>query len=114
MKLFLATLLLFSSASFAGGWTNITTPTRIDIERDHGFMVYGEFGNPAGCVKSDAFYVPIEHPQFDKIYDAVLTAFNNDKKVEVYIHTCESVTWFATSSETWNYMSTKSTLNLSK
>ena len=114
MKFFSAILLLLSSTSFAGGWTNITTPTRIDIERDHGFMVYGEFDNPASCVKSDAFYVPIDHPQYDKIYDAVLTAFNNNKKVQVYIHTCEAVTWFASSSVTWNYMSKKSTLNLSK
>ncbi len=101
-----------SSTAFAGGWSSIATPTRFDIERGGGFMVYGNFGNPGACIVKNKFYVEIEHPQYKELYTAEMTAFTQNKKVQVYVHTCAPVEWYADESTTWNIVGHKSTLHL--
>ena len=39
-------LMTFTHAVKAGSWTQAAEPSRIDIERGNGVMVYGTFGNP--------------------------------------------------------------------
>jgi len=66
MKSFILACLVFASSSaFAvGGLSLAAVPTAIDIERSGGFMVYGEFGNVAGCTTSDRMYIQSSHPQY--------------------------------------------------
>jgi hypothetical protein len=114
MKSIVATLLLLvSSTAFAGGWTSIATPTRVDIERAGGFMVYGNFGNPEGCVVKSKFYVLSSHPQYKEIYTAVMTAFTHNKKIQAYVHTCAPVDWYADANTTWNIVGDKGAVNIS-
>lgn len=91
-----------SLTSLAGGRVTWAVPTQIDIERGNGFMVYGNFGNPGECSMADRFYVKKEHPQYDKIYSAVLSAHASGKEIMAYIHTCEPVLWYSVDSVTYN------------
>jgi hypothetical protein len=102
MKYLLCIFVAFSSALSAGGWSNSATPTRVDIERGNGFMVYGEFGNAGGCTSPNKFYVQKNHPQYSEIYSTVLTAFTAGKKVSAYIHGCNPVGWYSVDSVTYN------------
>ncbi|MCW8878013.1 MAG: hypothetical protein OQK51_13255 [Kangiellaceae bacterium] len=50
-------------------------------------MIWGVFGNPAGCTKDNAVWVKGEHPQYDKLYSTALAAFMAGKKfVFTFIH----------------------------
>lgn len=112
MRYAVVLLVFFSTASFAAGWTNMATPTRIDVERGNGFMVYGSFGNAGTCTVVDRFYVQISHPQYKEIYSAVLAAFTAGKKVQAYIDGCNPVTWYSAASTTFNTLGPSSVLNL--
>lgn len=89
----------------AGSWSESAVPTRIDIERGNGVMVYGAFGNADNCSIGGRFYLKKEHPQYDKAYSAILAAFSAGKKVQVYVNRCEPVTWYATTDTTFNVVS---------
>ena len=102
-----------SSTAFAGEWSSYATPTKINIVRGEGIMVWGYFGNPGSCVTSNTFFVESNHPQYKEIYSAILMVFKDNKKVQTYIHSCAPVEWLTTSSTTWNIMSSNSALNLS-
>jgi hypothetical protein len=105
MKVLLGVLLLcISSAAAAGGWTSFATPSQIDVERGNGFMIYGSFGNAAGCVVADKVYVKISHPQYKEIYSAALTAFTAGKKIKMHIASCEPVTWYSATATTYNIL----------
>lgn len=102
----------FSTCSFAGGWATPAVPTRIEIERGNGFMIYGAFGNAGGCTIPDRIYVEIDHPQYKEIYSTVLVAYMSGKKVEPYIHTCKTRSWYVTPEQTFNTLTSAGTLNL--
>jgi len=106
MKKLIVTLILVSalgtSIANASGRSVWAIPTQIDIERGNGFMVYGAFGNPGECTSSNKFYVKKEHPQYDKIYSAILAAFTSAKKIRTYIHECEPNLWYSSASVTYN------------
>jgi len=105
MKYLLLALAVFVSCSVsAGGRTNWAVPTQIDVERGGGFMVYGDFGNPSECSISNRFYIKIGHPQYDKIYSAVLAAFSSGSKIRIYSHDCEPVMWYSVASTTYNVL----------
>ncbi len=93
---------VMSLNSTAGGRVSWAVPTQIDIERGNGFMVYGSFGNPGECSTGNQFYVKKDHPQYDKIYSAVLSAHASGKEIMAYIHTCEPVLWYSVNSVTYN------------
>ena len=98
-------LLLFSSVAISGGRTTPAVPTKIDTVGVHsGFMIWGAFGNPAGCTKPDAIWVKGEHSQYDKIYSTALAAFMAGKKVNAYAHSCEPVGWYSTADVTYNVL----------
>ncbi|TQV75621.1 hypothetical protein FLL45_08140 [Aliikangiella marina] len=99
-------LMSMTGASFAhaAGRSSWAVPTQVDIERGNGFMVYGMFGNPGECTSSNKFYVKKEHPQYDKIYSAILAAFTSGKKIRTYIHDCETVLWYSNASVTYNIL----------
>ena len=105
--------LVISTQVSAAGFSNFATPTRIDIERDNGFMIYGDFGNAGECTNSNQIYVQSSHPQYDKIYAAALAAFTSGAKVQAYIHSCTTIRWYSTS-RTQNTMQPHSTLNITR
>jgi len=41
-------LMTASSAMAAGGWTANEVPTKIEIVRGQGFMIWGPYGDPGG------------------------------------------------------------------
>lgn len=96
------TLCLASFSSLAGGWTNWAVPTRLDVERGNGVMIYGNFGNPSQCTNEGRVYIPVSHPQYDKVYALLLAAFTANKQVLLYSHSCDSVLWYTNESVTYN------------
>ena len=105
MKLIAAFVFLFGLSSvnvYAGAWSQSAVPSRIDIERAGGVMVYGEFGNAGNCSVSNRFYLKTDHPQYAQAYSAILAAFSSGKKVQVYVNTCGALTWYASTSTTFN------------
>jgi hypothetical protein len=105
LKKFSASMVLFAIALScqAGGATNAAVPTQIDTTAiGGGFMVYGAFGNPAGCTQSDNFFVKDTHPQFKMIYAMVITAIATGQRIYAYAHTCEPVLWYTVPSVTYN------------
>lgn len=116
MKRFISSMLVLLSLSsvnaFAGGWSEAAVPSRIDIERGNGVMVYGEFGNAGACTILNRFYLKKDHPQYDQAYAAILAAFSSGKKVQVYIHGCEPVTWYANTATTFNIVTTSGAINI--
>lgn len=112
MKYVLVSLLLVSSAAYSQGWSQFAVPTRVDIERGNGLMVYGSFGNVGNCTVADRFYVLASHPQYEEIYSAVLTAFTSQKQVQVHIASCDSVTWYSVAATTYNILGAGGALNM--
>ncbi|KAF7763152.1 hypothetical protein PUND_b0490 [Pseudoalteromonas undina] len=107
-------LMSFTHAVKAGNWTKAAEPSRIDIERGNGVMVYGTFGNPGACSTSNKVFIEKSHPQYDKIYAAVLTAFTSNKKITIYIHECKPVTWYAVKETTFNTLTSAGAINITK
>ena len=112
MKLLFLTLLFFSPISFSGSWSTAAVPTGIDIERSHGFMIYGSFGNKGGCTKTDMVFVQKSHPQYSEIYSAVLAAYMSGKKVMPYVNECLTNSWYVTSDQTFNTLTSGGTLKV--
>lgn len=102
MRFVIIFLLMFSSLSYAGGWSNRAIPTRIDVVPGKGIMVYGNFGNPANCTNTIRFFVPKEHAEYDKVHATILAAFMAGKKIDLYAHTCKPVGWYSSDSVTYN------------
>ena len=68
------------------------------------FMVYGEFGNPGNCSRTDRFFVASDHVKYEKIYSTILAAYSAKKKIRAFIHNCVVVTWFSASDVTYNQL----------
>lgn len=49
-SLLVCCLLIGGVKTHAAGYSEPAVPTRIDIVRSEGFMLFGAFGNPSGCV----------------------------------------------------------------
>ena len=99
-------------ASHAAGWSNWGVPTRIDVERGNGIMIWGDFGNPNGCTVSDAIYVHVSHFQYDRIYAMALTAFTSGKELIFHSNQCDPVTWYSVPSTTYNYVTSSDSVNI--
>jgi len=108
------TIALFGACGVAsaGGWSNAAVPQRVDIERGNGLMIYGAFGNSGSCVVTDAIYVKIDHPQYKQIYASVMTALVSKLKIQAYVGTCESVSWYSLPSVTYNIADLSSAVNV--
>ena len=104
--------LIFSSLASAGAWTTSGVPTGVDVVRSEGLMVWGSFGNPNGCTASNAFMVPISHPQYKEIYAALLFSMATGKPVIGYASVCAPATWYTVASTTFNWMGSGDALNL--
>lgn len=103
-KVLLASLLLLGSLEVsAGAWSDWAVPTRVDIERGNGVMVYGNFGNKGSCTVSNRVYIPATHPEFDKVYALLLAGFTANKEVQLYVENCQPVGWYAKPETTYNW-----------
>lgn len=111
--LLLALGVLSSFSIHAGGYSSKATPTGIEIDRDNGIMVFGAFGNPAGCTQSDRFYVAKAHPQYDKVYAMLLAAYAAKKKIGFYGHDCIPVLWYSNNSVTYNQLISGGSISIS-
>ena len=109
-KYFPLSFLIISTQSLAGGFSNFAIPTRIDIDRGNGFMIYGDFGNPGNCTTANRLYVQKTHPQYDQMYAMALTAFTSGKKIQGYSHNCASVSWYTATTTTYNTLADQGTL----
>lgn len=109
---FLLSSFLVASTACAGGFSEAAVPTRIDIDREKGLMVFGAFGNPAGCTAADRVYITISHPQYQQIYSAVLAAFASGKRIQVYSHSCKPVGWYSVDSVTYNQVESYGSVSL--
>ncbi|TQV88843.1 hypothetical protein [Aliikangiella coralliicola] len=110
-KIFVLFIVILSTNALAGGRTNWAVPSQIDIERGNGFMIYGSFGNPGGCTQSNQIYVRKDHPEYDKIYSAVLTAFTAKRHIRAYIHNCQNVSWYSATA-TYNTLNLNGDFNI--
>ena len=112
MRYLLALSIFFSSLSYAGGFSQIGVPTRVDMVGTLGFMVFGNFGNPGECTIADSFYVLSSHPEYKELYSTVLAAYMGGKNIQVYIHECNAVTWYAVATTTFNTMTSSGVLTI--
>jgi hypothetical protein len=104
---------LYCSVVVSGGRTNTAVPTKIDtVGVHHGFMIWGDFGNPSGCTKENAVWVKGSHPQYDKLYSTALAAFMAGKKLAIYSHSCETVGWYVTPENTFNVLGSSGDLHI--
>ena len=88
--------------SVAGGFTTTAVPTRIDVVRNEGFMVFGPFGNPGGCSVADQFFVRNDHVQYKQLYAMALSAYLTKQKIYAYAGYCQPWTWYAGPTTTYN------------
>jgi hypothetical protein len=105
-------LVVVNSVSLAGGWTGWAVPTRVDVVRSEGLMVYGSFGNPGGCTVSDQFFVAINHPQYNQIYATLMTAMIAGRQIMAYSMECDSQTWYSVPTTTYNTVTLGSAVNM--
>jgi hypothetical protein len=105
-------LIAMNSTCLAGGWTAWAVPTRVDIVRTEGFMVFGSFGNPGGCTVSDQFFVAINHPQYNQIYATLMTAMATGRQIMAYSIECDPETWYSVSTTTYNTVTAGSAVNM--
>ena len=109
-KILISALLFTSLPALSGNFSVPAVPTRVDIERGNGFMVYGSFGNPMNCTNSSRFYIKKTHPQYSEIYSMVLAAFTAKKKIQLYAHACSSVGWYSKPEVTYNTVTPSGTV----
>lgn len=96
--------LLGATAVYAAGYTTLAVPTRIDVVRSDGLMIFGSFGNPNGCQVPDVVFVPSSVPQYSQIYAALLSAHFTGASVQLYVAECDAESWYSNS--TYNTMVT--------
>ena len=111
-KLLLVLLVSTSAPAVAEGWSQWAVPTRIDIERAGGFMIYGDFGNAGACSDAGRIYVKAEHPQYKQIYATALAAFTGKYRISAYIQACDPVAWYSIPSYTYNVVDPAAVLNI--
>ena len=112
MKYCIYLLAFLSVSSFAGSWATPAVPTRIDVERGNGFMIYGQFGNAGNCSIANKVYVKIDHPQYKELYSTVLAAYMAGKRVQPYINSCITASWYVAPSTTFNTLTSGGSLNI--
>lgn len=86
-------ILIFSSFSYAGGWTQIAKVDHVEVIRAQGFEIKGTFGNPSNCSVGDTVFVSVNHAQYDQLLSVALAAFMGDKKLRIYSHQCINYGW---------------------
>ena len=86
-------VLINSQTILAGGWSNQATISKLELVRGQGVAIFGNFGNPAGCTQSYAWWINKNHPQYDKLYSMLMAAMLSDKKIRGYAHGCEEFGW---------------------
>lgn len=110
----IATLALVSNAAIAGGFSASAVPTGIDVVQSGsaGFMLYGEFGNVAGCSVGNQLFIKASHPQYNQLYATALAAFSAGKRIHAYVASCEPVGWYSGSSVTYNIVNEGASLSI--
>lgn len=102
----IALLALTSTSAMAGGFSNAAVLIGIDVvlAGTSGFMLYGDFGNAAGCANGNSIFVKATHPQYAALYAMALTAFTSGSKIIAYAGGCEPVGWYSVPTITYNIL----------
>ncbi len=90
---FIILVSILPSEFLAGGWTKKAALEDIEIIRNQGFQIKGEFGNPSNCTVSNTIFVSVEHPQYQHLLAVSLSAFMGNKKLYIYSHSCIEYGW---------------------
>ncbi|MEO9601263.1 hypothetical protein [Parasphingorhabdus sp.] len=94
----IAAMSIPSTASAAGGWTNDVIPTKVEIVRNQGFLIFGAFGNLGStpCATGDPVWVANTHSEYTELLSSALTAVAGQLKLRIYAHNCATVSWHGT------------------
>ena len=103
---------VFASTANAGGWTEWAVPSQVDMIRNEGFVMFGDFGNPADCTFSGRVFVPSSHPEYEKLYSMALTAFTAGKQIRLYSHGCQPIGWYTTTDKTFVALQSNGAMNI--
>jgi hypothetical protein len=106
ISLFTLSASLFAAPIYAAGWTNWAAPTRIDLvaASPAGIMIFGAFGNPGPCSNADQFFLPATHPDYTRIYAAVVAALATGQQIRGYISACQDQGWYAPAGTTFPFV----------
>lgn len=102
--------MLSSAAALAAGPSAAAVPTKIDLVKSDGFMLFGAFGNPGGCVNGDRLFIKAGHPQYKQMYATALAAMLSKQKITAFVHSCEAVDWYSGPTSTFNIVQAYGTL----
>jgi hypothetical protein len=105
-------LMLASTTCYAGAYTAWAAPTQIDVVTNQGIMVYGAFGNPAGCTVSNQFFVYFSNTQYKEMYTQILAALTTGKQISVYVTECDPVSWYSAASTTYGALTDNSAIQI--
>ena len=125
MRLYwIAAAALFVGPCFAGDFTPWAVPTRVDVVRGEGFMVFGSFGNPNSCSIGDRFFVPLvvdptthvasaaATELYNQMYAMALMAVAAGKPLQAYVDQCATQGWYTGPTVTFNQLDPCCSLNV--
>lgn len=98
-------MLALTSSARAGDFSLAAVPTRVEATAYGGVMIFGPFGNPAGCTTSDMIFVLETHPEFKLIQAMVMLSVAGGKPIRLYAHGCQAVGWYSSPTTTYNTVS---------
>lgn len=99
-------------SAYAGNFSTPAVPTKVDLIRDEGFVVSGEFGNPAGCSNSNNLFIRSSHPQYKMLYSMAVSALVSKQKLYAYAHDCAPILWYSVATYTYNHVTIDGSLSI--
>lgn len=103
-------LTVSAASAQAAGYSEPAVPTKIDMVRSEGFMLFGAFGNPGGCAAQNQLFIKSDHPQYKQLLALAMMAYTTKQKIVAYVHGCEPVVWYSVASHTYNTVIAASSL----
>ena len=78
---------LLSLETHSAGYSNWAVPTHVELVSG-GLLVYGEFGNPHGCIEANKFFVSDADTRFQTIVSMSLAALMAKREMQFYGANC--------------------------
>lgn len=98
MKRLLLTLVLLSAPQHAQAqhvYVNAGVPTKVGLAHD-GILVFGNFGDPKSCGKSNVAFLPGNASEDikDRVMSMIMTAISAQKVISFWSSGCVAVPWY--------------------